>query len=439
MKILIVGNGGREHALLWKLKQDAPDAEFFITKGNGGTEALATSLPLDSNEIQALAGWALLEAVDLTVVGPEIPLADGIVDHFSMQGLPIFGPTKLAAEIESSKAFAKGLMQRHGIPTADFSVFEDAALARAHVQEQGAPIVVKASGLAAGKGAIVCETVEEALAAVDEITSSSAFGEAGRQIVIEEFMRGEELSVFALCDGTSLITLMAAQDHKRVGEGDTGPNTGGMGAYAPVSIGTPEVLERVEREVLLPTLEAMEKEHRPFRGILYAGLMLTEEGPKVVEFNCRLGDPEAQVLMPLMESSLLDLLLAVANGRPLRDQPPVRWKAGTAVTTVLASGGYPGDYAKGIPIALPRDLNGTDTVVFHAGTALKEGQLVTCGGRVLAVTAVGADIEEAAGKSLAAAEQIHFDGKTLRRDIGWREVARVDKSVTLTKESVTRA
>ena len=238
MKILIVGNGGREHALLWKLKQDAPDAEFFITKGNGGTEALATSLPLDSNEIQALAGWALLEAVDLTVVGPEIPLADGIVDHFSMQGLPIFGPTKLAAEIESSKAFAKGLMQRHGIPTADFSVFEDAALARAHVQEQGAPIVVKASGLAAGKGAIVCETVEEALAAVDEITSSSAFGEAGRQIVIEEFMRGEELSVFALCDGTSLITLMAAQDHKRVGEGDTGPNTGGMGAYAPVSIGT---------------------------------------------------------------------------------------------------------------------------------------------------------------------------------------------------------
>jgi phosphoribosylamine---glycine ligase len=428
MKILIVGNGGREHALLWKLKQDAPQAEFFITKGNGGTEGLATSIPLDSNEIQALAGWALLEGIDLTVVGPEIPLDEGIVDHFSTQGLPIFGPTKLAAEIESSKAFAKGLMQRHGIPTADFMVFEDAELAKGYVREQGAPIVIKASGLAAGKGAIVCESVEDALVAVDEITTSSTFGEAGRQIVVEEFMRGEELSVFAICDGTSLITLMGAQDHKRIGEGDTGPNTGGMGAYAPVSIGTAELLERIEREVLVPTLRAMEKEHRPFRGILYAGLMLTEEGPRVVEFNCRLGDPEAQVLMPLMESSLLDLLAAVANGQPLANLPPVRWRRGTAVTTVLASGGYPGEYPKGVPIALPPDVNATDTVVFHAGTALKDGRLVTSGGRVFAVTAVGADIEEAARKSLAAAERIQFEGRTLRRDIGWREIARADRA-----------
>jgi phosphoribosylamine--glycine ligase len=427
VKILLVGNGGREHALLWKLRRDAPDAEFFITRGNGGTEGLATSLPLAATEAAALAGWAEVNRVDLTVVGPEVPLAEGIVDLFAARGLTIFGPTSAAAEIESSKAFAKRLLQDHGIPTAAFETFDDVSLAEAYVRARGGPLVVKASGLAAGKGAIVCETTDEAVAAVRSLLEESSLGEAGRTVVVEEFMRGEELSVFALTDGERVLPMVPAQDHKRIGEGDTGLNTGGMGAYAPVSIATPELLERVEREILLPTVAAMAEEGRPFRGLLYAGLMLTEEGPKVVEFNCRFGDPETQVVLPLLESSLLAPMLAIANGTGLAawDGEGLRWSEGAAVTTVLAAEGYPGDYPKGMEIEIPADLvESEDVLVLHAGTALQDGTLVAAGGRILAVTGLAPTVEEAAAKSRAGAERIRFEHRYFRRDIGWREIAR---------------
>ena len=426
MKILIVGNGGREHALLWKLRQDAPDAEFFVTLGNGGTAGLAEPLPFGPDELQSLAGWAENQGVDLVVVGPEAPLAAGMVDHFGMRGIPVFGPTAKAAEIESSKAFAKGLMARHGIPTAAFHTFRELPAAEAHIRAAGAPVVVKASGLAAGKGAVVCATVGEALAAAREMLGDGVFGEAGSEIVVEEFMQGEELSIFALADGATVLPMLPAQDHKRAGEGETGPNTGGMGAYAPVSLATPELMERITREVLLPTVAAMAAEGRPFRGLLYAGLMLTAEGPKVVEFNCRFGDPETQVVLPLLESSLLEPVLAVARGGSLAGME-LRWRPGAAATTVLASGGYPGDYRSGLPLEIPADLGAApDLLVFHAGTREQDGALLTAGGRVLAVTALAPTVGEAAARSREAAERIAFEGRQFRRDIGWREARRVE-------------
>ncbi|HEX8275032.1 MAG TPA: phosphoribosylamine--glycine ligase [Longimicrobiaceae bacterium] len=425
MKILIVGNGGREHALLWKLRQDAPDAEFFITLGNGGTAGLAEALPFGPGELQPLAGWAENQGVDLVVVGPEAPLAAGIVDHFGARGIPTFGPTARAAEIESSKAFAKGLMARHGIPTAAFHAFRELPAAEEHIRAAGAPIVVKASGLAAGKGAVVCATVDEALAAAREMLGGGVFGEAGSEIVVEEFMQGEELSVFALSDGTTVLPMLPAQDHKRVGEGETGPNTGGMGAYAPVSLATPELMERITREVLLPTVAAMAAEGRPFRGLLYAGLMLTADGPKVVEFNCRFGDPETQVVLPLLAGSLLEPVLTVARGGSLAGME-LRWRPGAAATTVLASGGYPGEYRTGLPVEIPAEVGGDDLLVFHAGTREQDGALVTSGGRVLAVTAVAPTVAAAAARSREAAEHITFEGRQFRRDIGWREAHRAE-------------
>ena len=425
MKILVVGNGGREHALLWKLRRDAPHAELFVTKGNGGMEALATSIPLAPGEIQALAGWVETNGVDLTVVGSEAPLAEGIVDHFATHGLPVFGPTKAAAEIESSKAFAKGLMERHGIPTAAFRCFEDADAAEAYIRAAGHPVVVKASGLAAGKGVVVADSADEAVAAARDMLSGAAFGPAGAKVVVEERMEGEELSVFALTDGVHVLPMLPAQDHKRVGEGETGPNTGGMGAYAPVSLATPELAERIRREVLEPTVKAMADEGRPFRGLLYAGLMLTPAGPKVVEFNCRFGDPETQVVLPLLHSSLLDPVLAIARGEPI-DGVSLTWSLGAAATTVLASGGYPGDYPTGLPVEIPPDVEaGGDVIVFHAGTKRgDDGRLVTAGGRVLAVTALAPTVAQAAERSRRAAESITFPGRHFRRDIGWREAAR---------------
>ncbi|CAN5796165.1 phosphoribosylamine--glycine ligase [soil metagenome] len=424
MKILIVGNGGREHALLWKLKRDAPGAEFFITRGNGGTDGIATHLPLSASDFQSLAGWAEKENVDLTVVGPETPLAAGIVDHFTARGLPIFGPTRAAAGIESSKAFAKGLMARHRIPTADYRTFTRLGEAESFIRETGAHVVVKASGLAAGKGAVVCETVEEALAAAREMLGEGVFGEAGGEIVVEEFMQGEELSVFALSDGHSVIPMLPAQDHKRIGEGETGPNNGGMGAYAPVSLATPALMQRIAREILEPTIAALAAEDRPFRGLLYAGLMLTPDGPKVVEFNCRFGDPETQVVIPLLESSLLEPMLEIARGGTIRGGE-LRWRRGAAVTTVLASGGYPGEYGTEKSIEIPPSLEEAgDVLVFHAGTRRTEGRLVTSGGRVLTVTGLGATVAYAAERSRRAAEQIRFEGRYYRRDIGWRELQR---------------
>ncbi len=421
----MVGNGGREHALLWKLRRDAPEAELFVTHANGGMHGLATSVPLASGEIQAIAGWAEQNAIDLTIVGPEAPLAEGIVDHFSTHGLPVFGPTKAAAQIEASKAFAKTLMQRHGIPTAAFQVFDDRAAAKAYVREMGGPLVVKASGLAAGKGVMVCDDTAQALAAVAEIMEHAAFGVAGAQVVIEERMTGEELSVFALTDGENVLPMLPAQDHKRVGEGETGPNTGGMGAYAPVALATPELMARVEAEILRPTIAAMAAEGHTFRGLLYAGLMLTPDGPKVVEFNARFGDPETQVVLPLLRSSLLVPMLAIARGESIAGTT-LEWAPGAAATTVLASGGYPGDYSTGVAIDLPAEVERMeDVVIFHAGTQRAEdGALATSGGRVLAVTALAPTVAQAAERSRAAAERITYEGRHFRRDIGWREIAR---------------
>jgi phosphoribosylamine--glycine ligase len=427
LKILVVGNGGREHALLWKLRRDAPEAELFITRGNGGTDALATPIPLDAGELQSLAGWAEQNRIDLTIVGPEAPLAEGIADHFGNHRLPVFGPSKQAARIESSKAFAKGLMARHGIPTAAFQVFTALTDAERYVRSLAGPVVVKASGLAAGKGVVVCDDTDQALTALRETMEGGAFGVAGAEVVVEERMTGEELSVFALTDGENVVPMIPAQDHKRVGEGETGPNTGGMGAYAPVSLATPELMERVEREILRPTVAAMASEGCPFRGLLYAGLMLTPDGPKVVEFNCRFGDPETQVVLPLLRSSLLAPVLEIARGGSLAGVR-LGWSPQAAATTVLASGGYPGDYPSGVPIHVPPELrNSDDLVVFHAGTrTADDGSLVTAGGRVLAVTALAPTVAAAAERSRAAAESIRFDGRHFRRDIGWREIERAN-------------
>ena len=423
MRILMVGHGGREHALLWKLSRDAPGATLFATRPNGGMRELAEAVEIDPGDVEALAGWAAAHHVDLTVVGPEAPLAAGIVDRFQRVGLPIFGPTRDAALIEANKAFSKDLMRRAGVPTADYRVFSDLAAAEAHVRAVGAPIVVKASGLAAGKGAVVCRTVEDALRALRSMLAERAFGEAGREVVVEECMEGEELSIFAITDGTHAVLLLPSQDHKRVGEGDTGPNTGGMGAYAPVSIATPELMAEARARVFVPTLRALAADGTPFRGLLYAGLMITPAGLRVVEFNCRFGDPETQAVIPLLDSSLLDLLATVAEGGSVVGAV-VRWREGAAVTTVVASHGYPGSYEKGKEIHFDPGVASDDRLVFHAGTRSAGGRLLTSGGRVLAVTGLGPGIAEAAHRSRKGAAGVRFAGAFFRGDIGWREIAR---------------
>jgi len=425
MRILIVGNGGREHALLWKLRRDRPDAEFCVTRPNGGMTGV-TAVDVHPEDVEGLARWAAGGGVDLVVVGPEVPLASGLVDRLESLGIPAFGPSAAAARIEASKAFAKALMAEHRIPTAEFATFtrEQATEAEAWLRARGAPVVVKASGLAAGKGAVVCATLDEAFAALRDILLDGALGNAGEEVVLEEFMEGEELSVFALCDGDEAVILLPAQDHKRVGERDTGPNTGGMGAYAPVSISSPGLMHEVRERILLPTLRAMTAAGCPFRGLLYAGLMLTDRGPRVVEFNCRFGDPETQVVLPLLESSMLEPLLEIARGGSIRGWRP-RWRDGAAVTTVLASGGYPGEYTKGLPITIPDALaDHPDLLLFHAGTRRDDGRLLTNGGRVLTVTGVGPTLGDAAAVSRAGAEAVSFPGKHYRRDIAWRELAR---------------
>ena len=427
MRILIVGNGGREHALLWKLRRDDPSAEFFATRPNGGMAPLCEAVEIAPTDIEALAGWAAAHRVDLTVVGPEAPLAAGIVDRFEAKGLPIFGPAAGAARIEASKAYAKNLLMNASVPTAAHKTFSNQAAAADWVREHGAPIVVKASGLAAGKGAVVSMTEKEALAAIDAMLGDLRFGEAGREVVIEEFMEGEELSIFAIADGRDFVLLPASQDHKRVGEGDAGPNTGGMGAYAPVSIADTALLEEAASQIIAPTLHALAKDGSPFKGLLYAGLMSTSDGLKVVEFNCRFGDPETQAVLPLMESSLLELLVAVAEGSSLAGRT-VRNRNGAAVTTVLASEGYPGPYEKGKVIHIPDDLESDDLIVFHAGTERRDGTLVTSGGRVLAVTAVAASFASAASASRNGAAAVDFEGAFFRADIGWRERARLEET-----------
>ena len=423
MRILVVGNGGREHALLWKLRADAPDAELLVTRANGGMAPLAESVDVSPTDVAGVTALARARACDLVVVGPEAPLAEGLVDALAADGVAAFGPSAAAARIEASKAFAKDLMLHAGVPTAAYRVFTDADTAERFVRERDTAMVVKASGLAAGKGAVVCRDVEDTVATARAMLAGGRFGAAGERVVIEELMTGEELSLFALCDGERALPMLGAQDHKRVGEGDTGPNTGGMGAYAPVSIGTPALIERVVRDVFEPTLAAMREARTPYRGLLYAGLMLTPDGPKVVEFNARFGDPETQVVLPMLRSSLLEPMLEIARGGSLAGAS-LDWREGAALTTVLASRGYPDDYPKGIDIHVPGAL-ADDVIVFHAGTKRVGERLLTDGGRVMAVTGVGPTLDEAAARSRQAAEAIEFDGKHFRRDIGWRELARL--------------
>ena len=440
MRILIVGNGGREHTLAWKILRDAPEATVFVTQPNGGMTSRVEPVAIPSGDVVALAGWASAQNIDLVVVGPEGPLASGLVDRLEHVGIPAFGPTKAAARIESSKSYAEILMLRAGVPAAVSASFTDLGEASAYIREHGAPIVVKASGLAAGKGAIVCETVDEALQALESIMADRAFGEAGREVVVQEFMSGEEISVFALADGRDAVLMLPSQDYKRVGEGDVGPNTGGMGAYAPISLSSDALMSQVEDEIIKPTLAALAEDGAEFRGLLYAGIMLTESGPRIFEFNCRFGDPEAQVVLPLLESSLLDPMLEVARGGQLGGTI-LEWSSGAALTTVLASEGYPGPYPKGRRIHIPESVrDDPDVLLFHAGTTSGAHGLETSGGRVIAATGLGTTLSQAASKSREAATAIEFSGKQFRKDIGWREFARAERDVSMAQpEEVSQA
>ena len=423
MKVLIVGGGGREHALAWKLRRDDPNAELIVAPGNPGIEAVARCVPIAADKLEPLAELAEKRRVDFTLVGPEVPLEAGIVNLFQSRGLPIFGPTREAARIETSKRFAKELMMGAGVPTARASHHTDAREAKLALADFTAPVVIKASGLAAGKGVVVAQSETEAERAIDAMLNDHVFGAAGGEILVEEFMEGEELSLFVITDGEHALPFLAAQDHKRLLDGDFGPNTGGMGAYAPTSIATPDVVTQAMRDIVEPTLAAMREQGCPFKGLLYAGLMLTSDGPKVVEFNCRFGDPETQALMPLMESSLLELVAAVAGGGTLARSRPPEWKPLAAVTTVIATDGYPEKPRTGDVIHLPAPEAGIE--IFHAGTSRNPGgEMITAGGRVLAITAVAPSLVEAAERSGEFAERVSFKGKQLRRDIGWRELTR---------------
>ena len=424
MKILVVGSGGREHALCWALRRDRPGAELFCTPGNPGTAQLATNIASDLSDPADISDAVERHTIDLTVVGPEAPLAAGLADALRARGGRVFGPIASAARIEASKAFSKDVMRAAGVPTAASATFTDLAAALDCVDRHAEPLVVKASGLAAGKGAIVCATRREAADAVRAMLGDHVFGDAGSTVVVEDFLEGEELSVLAVTNGRDVRLLPPAQDHKRLLEGDRGPNTGGMGAYTPVSIATPALLSRVEREVLLPTLAELERLGAPFRGVLYAGLMISPTGtPNVIEFNCRLGDPETQAVLPLVEGGLTELFWQAAEGAPL---PEIRVSKAAAVTTVLAARGYPDAPEKGAVIGEWRAANDERDLVFHAGTRRDEsGTLRVNGGRVLAVTAVREGFAEAQRASRELSDSIQFEGKQFRRDIGWREASRI--------------
>ncbi len=422
--VLLVGGGGREHALAWKLAQSPGLGRMIAAPGNPGIAAHARCVPIKDTAIDQIVALAQQERPDLVVVGPETPLALGLADRLRAAGLAVFGGSAAAARLESSKAFAKDLMARHRIPTARFGTFRDAAAARRYCRELGAPLVVKADGLAAGKGVVVCQTLEEADRAVAQCLEARAFGDSGLTVVIEEFLVGEEASFFALSDGTGVLPLVAAQDHKTVHDGDRGPNTGGMGAYSPAPVMDAGVQERVMREIVRPTIAAMAEEGAPYTGVLFVGLMITREGPKVIEFNCRFGDPECQAILPRLEDDLLALLLAAATGKGL--PPALGFRPESAVCVVMTSAGYPGAYETG------RVITGVEAAaalpgvnVFHAGTALAGGALVTSGGRVLGVQALGADVAAAIRTAYAGVERIRFDGAHYRRDIGHHALRRL--------------
>jgi phosphoribosylamine--glycine ligase len=421
VKTLVIGSGGREHAIAWKLLQSPKIEEVVCIPGNGGTATLAgcRNLALSPTDFEGIARVALVNNLALVVVGPEQPLAAGIVDALQAEKLAVFGPSQAGAQIEASKAWAKDLMAAAGIPTAASAVFTDAAAAIAYVETQGAPIVVKADGLAAGKGVTVAQSVEAAKAAI-EAAFGGQFGVAGQQVVVEEFMTGQEASVLAVTDGLTIRPLVPAQDHKQIGEGDTGPNTGGMGAYAPTPVVPPELLDQVQTTILEPAIATLRDRGIDYRGVLYAGLMITPEGtPKVVEFNCRFGDPETQVVLPLLETNLDEILLACIEQR-LEALPPIEWKAQAAACVVAAAEGYPGSYAKGMAIEGLEAATEAGAMVFHAGTQFKGGQVLANGGRVLGVTALGDTFEGALSNAYGAIANLQFDGIYYRTDIGYR-------------------
>ena len=424
MKVLVVGGGGREHALAWKLAQSPKVQQVYVAPGNGGTarDKLLTNVPV--TDVVQLREWAQANQIGLTVVGPEAPLAAGVVDEFRAHGLRIFGPTRAAAQLESSKAFSKAFMQRHAIPTAEFETFTDPAAAHAYVDRKGAPIVVKADGLAAGKGVVVAMTLAEAHEAIDFMLVDNTLGvthnEGGARVVIEEFLQGEEASFIVLCDGKNVTALATSQDHKRLQDGDEGPNTGGMGAYSPAPVVTADVHARAMREVILPTIRGMEKDGIPYTGFLYAGLMIDAQGkPKTLEFNCRMGDPETQPILMRLKSDLFDVMMA-ATSESL-DKIELDWDRRVALGVVLAAAGYPMNPRKGDAITgLPDDS--LDAMVFHAGTTEKDGQILTSGGRVLCVTVLADSVKQAQQKAYEVAQQVHFDGMQYRRDIGYRAI-----------------
>jgi len=417
MKILVVGGGGREHSLVWKLGQSPKVHKVYCAPGNAGIARDAELVPIDATDIKALVGFATKQKVDLTCVGPELPLTLGIVDAFQEAGLRIFGASKAAAEIEGSKVFTKNLLSRHGIPTGDFGVFDKPAAAKDCIREMGVPLVVKADGLAAGKGAIVCQTIEEADGAVDLIMKKRAFGAAGDRVVIEEFLTGEEASFLAFTDGKTVLPLATSQDHKPIFDKDKGPNTGGMGAYSPAPVVTPEIFEQTMNEIMIPTVKAMAAEGRPYKGVLYAGLMIRDGRARVLEFNARFGDPEAQPLLMRMDGDLVQVMEAVIDER--LGEMKLNWHDDASICVVMASGGYPGPYVKGQLISgLAEAENEKDVKVFHAGTAEKDGRTVTAGGRVLGVTALGKDIPEAIEKAYRACGLISWKGAQYRKDIG---------------------
>ena len=424
MKILVIGGGGREHALVWKLRQSPRVRRMYCAPGNAGIGELAELVTLAPDDIAGLLRFATDEKIDLTVVGPEVSLSLGIVDEFTARGLRIFGPVRQAAQLEVSKAFAKQLMQEQGVPTAAFATFTDPGAARDYVARVGAPVVVKADGLAAGKGVLICHTVQEARLAVDEMMRGRAFGAAGDRVVIEEFLEGEEASFLAFTDGTTVMPLASSQDHKRVFDNDQGPNTGGMGAYSPAPAVTPSLADRIVNEVMLPTIRGLKRRGITYKGILYAGMMIKQDVLKVIEFNARFGDPECQPLMVRLQSDLVEVMDAVIGGRLA--EVSLAWDPRPAVCVVLAAGGYPGKYETGRPISGLESLRDwPGGVVFHAGTAKADNQIVTKGGRVLGVTATGRDIDTAVAAAYQAVAKISWPGMHYRRDIGQRALGRL--------------
>lgn len=419
MQVLIIGNGGREHALAWKVAQSHRVTRIFVAPGNGGTAGMANveNVPIPAGDLDGLLAFAQAQAIELTLVGPEVPLVEGVVDRFQAAGLVIFGPTQVAAQLEGSKAFSKEFMQRHAIPTGAAGIFDNFDQAVRFLRQFDTPPVIKASGLAAGKGVILPDSKERAAMALQDMLLDGRFGPAGSTVLIEERLSGPEISVLAFCDGKTFALMPTAQDHKRLMDGDQGPNTGGMGAFAPSPLATPELLEQIGRTVIQPTLAGIRAEGTPYVGVLYAGIILTADGPKVLEFNCRFGDPETQALLPLLQSDLVEITLACVQGR--LGELEIRWHTGAGATVVMAAGGYPGDYTRGVEIRGVEEAAQSGHIIFHAGTKVGEdGRLLTDGGRVLASSAVGDTLEQALTQAYLGVAHIHFNEAHYRQDIG---------------------